>query len=320
LLVLILGLVTTLILAMVATLWASPAGLYPDWGGGALLNMILAGATGLGAAGIVSLVLVVNKAVPPSLAYGLLVAAPLVGAAVAAGSSAAFGIAKGLWLNRIVQTLVGGSCGLATFGIALLVNDMQHKWMLPYSWLWIVFASYGVAAAFAWIDSDSDRLAIAPRLAAATALLITFIYTGFSGALLLPFTMPPARELGVISDGHLEVVGQVPAVLSFTVADSSQVTVTPNESLTDYDMFLVYPTGDRHALSYNMYVYAQTFSLPAGNYEIRVAGRKTFNDMSAAGAHIARQMSWSHFKARVTRSSFTEFTSLTFHFRITHNR
>jgi hypothetical protein len=206
-------------IAVGATALTSPVRFYADIKGGGLLDMAMAALVGLGLSFAAALIRLLQwQQWPPDFSL-LLFSAPLAAAGVRAGTLSAFGWAKSGWRNGLIQMAVGGSCGVAIYDLALMVSGKTGDYFLAVAWMMIVPSSYGLAAAFAWIDSRSAAFPVAPRYARAAALGLTLVTAVFT---LLPLVHLPAADIKVedpLAQAERRIdLRQVPASISFKPA------------------------------------------------------------------------------------------------------
>ena len=297
--VLVAGCLLAAVVSAAGTLLASPAGLYADSKGGALLDTLVAGLATLGAAAVVTLVSFALKSPSP---YLWVVTAPLVGAAVKAGTLGAFGLAKGEWLNRIIQIVAGGSCGLAIYEFVLIVTGHTGDEFLAGSWMWIVLVSYGLAGAFASIDSRSERRPVVSPFATTTVLLVTVLFVVFNLVQLIPFRTPETQNWGALRAPYSKTfdVRHLSETYSFTVDAPSKIEAKPADHQSPQQPFVATLIGPRVQTEL---LYSSEKLDPGVPYKISITRKKRKQEITDGLTEMVKQMSWYYFRARVRRST-----------------
>jgi hypothetical protein len=296
---LFMGWLLALALGITATVYTSPARCYADIKGGALLDMLVAASVGFALSlGIVLLiwVMVGRGLVQENYQYVLLLSGPLAAAAVRFGTLSVFGMTRKPWLNRLVQLAVGGTCGIAVFDLALLGGDGSDE-LLTGVWTMMLIASYGLAAAFAWIDSRSLLLPVVSRHVRAMGLLVASIGLLFPLSLLIPPLMAET-DLGAVGISKEFPVQRLPASVKFQTNSASRLRVAGDR----YSEALVWNEGEEKAVEWaNRY---EPLDLPAGRYRVSLSDHRT-GDVSIFGAlpELAKELSWAPTRARLAHQA-----------------
>ena len=120
------------------------------------------------------------------------------------GTLAAFGLSSRKWLNCIFQSVVGGTFGVAVYELLIINTQKNQADFYPSVWLWMVIASYGLAAAFANIDAESQPRPVMPSVLTAAALLVVLSCAVFNLAYMVPpkTVQPLTVNLGLIEESQ----------------------------------------------------------------------------------------------------------------------
>ena len=228
-----------------------------------------------------------------------------------AGTLAVFGLAKAKGLNRLVQTVVGGSCGLTVFELALMIANKTDDDFFAVSWIMILLCCYGLAAAYAWIDSGSRLLPVVPKAAGVVALALSCVTFLLAGVQLIP--LPEARvNLGTLAASTIKPIApiamrQVPTTISFKPATDSDLTLTLDpDSMQNYAAFLT-ASGKPNQKPFRMGEYYYTARQPqeqlkAGEaYDISIENNPNDRSVFDVAPFVMKQLSWPQIKARIAR-------------------
>jgi hypothetical protein len=302
----------TIAVAIGATFLSSPARLYPDWIGSALLQMGIAAGIVFVLAVLALLIAMAN--VNDLRPYFLLLCAPAVAAAVRAGTLAAFGLAEPRLLNRIIQTLVGGTCGVAVYELLIIATRKNQIGFYAGVWQWIVLASYGLAAAYAWIDSTSKPRRVVPRLLTATTILVFLLCAIFNLAQLIPpkeqdlqgkgsqRAAESATDLGTIQDDFRSIpISHLPATFTFSIPRRVMLSASLNPSYAGYLSLTPINTSDVHE------PYVIQYLDPDTEYKLTaVPSPQGQHPNIFSETKLVKKMSWTEFKQKVKRVPVAE--------------
>jgi hypothetical protein len=272
-------------IAIPATCYTSPVRLYADTKGGALLDMLVAALVSLAAAAVCVLIAVSTdeKKVPGVPRQSLLLLlAPLTAAAVRAGTLSAFGIAGTARPNRLMQIAVGGSCGVAVFDLVLMVSGEAGDPFLAGAWMVTILMSYGLAGAFAWIDSRSAALPVSPRYAQVAGLGLTLIAVSFALIPAVPLPSAPVTlDSPALALSARDIpLRQVPGSVIFKNSQAYQITHALDD-YKNYDSDAVQAAGQ--------------------DQKLVVKHRDKDTSIFEALPQVAKAMSWPQVKARMMR-------------------
>jgi hypothetical protein len=302
----------TIAVAVGATFLSSPARLNPDWIGSALLQMGIAAGIAFVCAVLALLITMAN--VNDLRPYFLFLCAPAVAASVRAGTSATFGVAEPKLLNRVIQTLVGGTCGVAVYELLIIGTRKNQVGFYAGIWMWMVLVSYGLAAAYAWIDSTSHPRRVVPRLLTATTILLVLLCAIFNIAQLIPpkeqglqgkgsqAAAESATDLGTIQNDSKSIrISRLPATFTFSVPDRVMLETTLDPR--DVGYITLSPTKTQDVGN----TYFVEYIDPGTVYKLTV-------ELSPEGQHpsifrqtaFVKRMSWIEFKQKVKRVPVAE--------------
>ncbi len=296
------GLVT-LAVAIVATYMTSPARFYPDWVGGAFLEMGFVGVVAFFAAVVTILITIAN--IWELRPYFLMVCAPAAAASVRWGTLASFGLVRTKWLNRVIQTVVGGAFGVAVYELLTIVTRKNQAYFYPAAWLWMVVASYGLAAAFASIDAESEPRPATPRVLTAAALLVVVPCTVFNFAELIPPKSVQAQEpvapviidLGELRSSTSFPVTALPAVFIFSVAEPSTLFAEFYPS----SLGILDISRQGKEIANDSSILTSVSLAPRTQYQLTAKRRETQPKIEDGADELAKRLSWAEFQARIHR-------------------
>lgn len=286
-------------LASASTYFSSPARLYADAGGGAMLDMAMAGLVAFCSVAIILLLSLLapnDQSSAPKLIA--LVIIPLTTAVVRAGTLSVFGITRSGRLNRLLQTVVGGSCGLGFLNLALMLTDTTDNLFLARTWMLVVLIAYGLAGGFAAIDSKSSLMPVAPAYArwlglSLPVLLVASILFSLKG-------LPRATDIeaGAMAFGKKSFpIHQVPVTIRFQIPPSSLTVYRGSLHLADLwtdDGNKITPSYPPRASSPDLYQV-----VGPGNYELTVRLSDTTVNVFEAVPELAKSLSWPLVRARL---------------------
>jgi hypothetical protein len=297
---LILGWIIAILLTMIATIYAAPARSYADIIGGALLDIIAAAAAVEIFFVAMMLIRAFSKQRLIAQDYELIIIGPLAGASVRAGTLAAFGIVRKPWANRLLELVVGGLCGLAVFNLALL--HASSDTLLGNVWLMTLPVSFGLAAGFAGIDSQSTLLPVVSRQVRIGGLVFAAI------ALLPPLTLlvPPRvteTAIGSVVEGKPVQIEHLPANIKFETSRASQLRATFLDR--SYDDFSLWKQANDRETAVTWTNMSEAKLLDSGSrYRLSISGHEG-RDVSIDDAllRMSKEMSWSETRKRLARES-----------------
>jgi len=300
--------ILTMGIAAASTLFTSPARFYADLKGGALLDIAMAAAVSLGISGVAVMISLLGgrKGLGWQPQYMLLLSAPLVAAGVRVGTLTAFGWARNKGLNRLIQVLVGGSCGLAIYNLSLMASGYAGDAFLGQAWAIIVLCSYGLAAAFSWIDSGSLALplsslsgTVASGLTLLTLLFVLFI------VIPLPRSKGNDSDLGefsapVTKSVDLRHVPRTGAAFLFTTTSDSWVTLSLQDGVggRSFSWHLTQKTPE--GKDEEVKIGSSGAKILAGKYSLLIERGRNVTIFDVLG-RVASRFSWVQWEARVLR-------------------
>jgi hypothetical protein len=308
---------TAQIFAAMATSFTSPTRLHADPLGGALFDVV-AGVAATWFAAFWAILFSLSgsgdsntgRSVIDPILFGI--AVTLAAIAVRAGTLAVFGILPSQRINWILETVVGGACGLGVFGLVILLSGRASSPLLSGTGSILPPVVFGLAASYAATDGQSPlrpwntpwmRL---PAIAFAVLATLLFSIPAIPAHRAAPMTMQGSPFSQPV---NLSIpLKQVPVDITFTTEDSFYCTSRSGPHFEDK----IYKADDQRkpiGSAYNM-------TMQPGNYLIQVNRDSSNSDeMLEVLTDMVSSLSAERLMAKLTRtvpSNADPVTTLTF--------
>jgi len=306
---LIFGWMLTTGISAASTLFTSPARLYADWKGGVLLDVVMTTLSSLIVSAVAVLLSRETEAKYAGFHYQhlLLFSTPLTAAAIRIGTLAVFGWAKSRQLNWLIQMVVGGSCGLATYDLMLITTGNVGDGFLARTWAMVVLCSYGLAGAFAWVDTRSALIPVSSLFGKAVALSLTLVTFLFSLMFLIPLPSSEKNDLGVIvAPGTQQIdLKDVPltgATVTFQTASDSWLSTRFLGEESEQIFAVQLLRSREHQIVEEMTPSSEVKLSRGVQYEIHIRRKRDESvNIFDKFPQVASRLSWAELEARLLR-------------------
>ena len=215
-------------IVVIATPFTSPVRYHPDILGAGLLDVLMAALASAGFAGLCTLAWLADqngKVFQPEAPAVILCAPVLAAAGVRVGTLAAFGIFRRKLPAFLSQVAMGGLCAVAIYSLAMIASGQTDDPFVSLGWLCTLIMGFGLAGAYARIDSEVSPRSVLPsgtRLAAG-ALASLALLVGLIVAIPLPEPQIEAGRIGQFPRKF--TLRNVPATIHYQAGSPLGVTV-----------------------------------------------------------------------------------------------